>query len=126
MIVDRQTRRLALIRLFRDIGGAQPEPLGEEALEREWRQTGLRASDLPLVLQEMVDDGLLERERHGGIVEYRLSFDGATLCVRTWQPSLLASTLRAWRRWRTRPAHERRARAATPGAAGVRGDRRAR
>lgn len=122
MIVDRQTRRLALIRLFRDIGGAQPEPLSEEAFEREWRQTGLRASDLPLVLQEMLDDGLLERERHGGIVEYRLSFDGATLCVRAWQPSLLAHVLR---RWRTRPSHERRARAATPGASGVRGDRRA-
>lgn len=125
MIVDRQARRLALIRLFRDIGGAQPEPLGEEAFEREWRQTGLRASDLPLVLQEMVDDGLLARERRSGIVEYRMNFDGATLCVRTWQPSLLGDVLRGWRRWRARPAHERRARVAKPGAAGVRGDRRA-
>lgn len=76
MIVDRDIRRQAMVHLFRRMGGTGAEPHRMEDLEHEWLGTGLRRSDLPGALREMVQDNLLLVARDGSGKTYKLSRSG--------------------------------------------------
>lgn len=73
MYITSHTLRLALLRILAEAGMRAGDSLSLVTLRERWLQTGLRASDLPAVLQDMVDGGdLLRSERDDGL-RYALS-----------------------------------------------------
>lgn len=76
MIVDRQTRRLAMLRVYRAVRNEDTATLYHEDLEREWGRTGLRHADLEAALREMVQRHLLSIRDEGPRRNYQLTAAG--------------------------------------------------
>ncbi len=86
-----------MLRLFNDMGRAGTEPHSFEDLEHEWRKTGLRHSDLPAALREMVRDSLLLVARDASGKTYKLSRIG----IEQLGGSGVREPRFGWRRWLT-------------------------
>jgi len=65
--------RLALLRLLAEAGMRTGDSLSFVELRERWLQTGLRGSDLRVVLKDMVDSGDLLRGERDGTLCFSLS-----------------------------------------------------
>lgn len=77
MDVRATTRIRAVLRIYRMHRKPRGGVLDLPRLERDWRHTGLRRSDLDLALHDMVEQHLLLPRVNCGIPVYELTYLGA-------------------------------------------------
>lgn len=75
--VNVSVRSLALMSIFHDLSTGSGEALDWAVLAAQWRQTGLRDSDLELGLQELLNAGQLQISGSGTQRQIVLTDDGA-------------------------------------------------
>ena len=97
MNVRPSTRMRALLRIYRELRKPRGSALALATLEREWRKTGLRRSDLEAALRELLQQKMLQQRAQTATAAYELTYLGEC-AVRSLR---LSSGLEALRDWMT-------------------------
>lgn len=110
MNVQSSTRRKAVLEIYQAHRRPRGGSLSVRELERDWRETGLRRSDLDLALKDMTLHQLLALRRTHDGVHYELTYLGE----RALQLPLAGGAINLLRDWLTLRRAQRRARRPPP------------
>ena len=110
MNVRPSTRMRALLRIYRELRKPRGSALALATLEREWRKTGLRRSDLEAALRELLQQKMLQQRAQAATDAYELTYLGEC-AVRSLRLNTGLEALRDWMTLR----QARRRRPLTPG-----------